>query len=132
MGTLNQSYFAYYEDTDLSFRIHKAGYKIKVIPQSIVWHKVSQSTTQKEKGKTGVIQSYLLARNGLLFGTLNLSGLNKVIYLTSQYLIKFPLYLLFKVDSLKSAIAYIEGVVDGTQYLQNNRLHSQARIKYVK
>lgn len=120
VGPLDNDYFAYYEDTDLSFRIKKAGYSIRVIPESIVWHKVSQSTKQDNLKKIGINQAYLLARNGLIFGQKNLIGYKKNHYFLAQYLIKLPLYLIFKVENQKAFLAYIKGIVDGTRAIKCN------------
>lgn len=119
VGLLDTRYFAYYEDTDWSYRIRAAGFKVKVIPKSIIWHKVSQSTNQKT-GKIGETYAYLLAKNGILFGVLNLDGLSKLMYLINQYTTKPFLYLIFKVDSKKAAISYLKGLVDGSRYLLRN------------
>jgi len=35
---------AYGEDIDYSMRVRQAGYKLVVVPNAILWHKVSQST----------------------------------------------------------------------------------------
>ncbi len=122
VGLLDTRYFAYWEDTDYSFRVKRAGYKIWVNPQSIIWHKVSKSTLQKSLWRIGAIQSYLLARNGLVFGKLNYSGLRKVIFLFSQIAIKFPLYLIFKVQDFDASIKYTKGVWEGVVFLITNKL----------
>src|SRR6185437_10648931 len=43
VGGLDNSFFMYWEDADLSFRLRKAGWRLAVAPQSKVWHKESQS-----------------------------------------------------------------------------------------
>ncbi len=115
VGMLDPAYFAYYEDTDLSYRVRAAGFPIKVIPKSIIWHKVSQSFKHKKINKIGETQSHLLAKNGLLFGVNNLKGLSKLIYLLNQYTTKLVLYIIFKTDSVKASLAYIRGIKEGTQ-----------------
>ena len=116
VGLLDNSYFAYYEDTDLSFRIKKLGYIIKVIPNSIIWHKVSRSTKQKNLKKIGQTQAYLLAKNGLIFGKKNLHGYKKNIYIFAQYFFKLPLYLIFKVENYTAFRSYIKGFFDGLKF----------------
>lgn len=118
VGLLNNIYFAYYEDTDLSFRVKKAGYKIKVLPKSVIWHKVSQSTKQN-RGKIGEMQSYLHAKNGLIFGNKNLFGIKKAIYLVNQILVKFPLFIILKCDGAKARSQYARGIVEGIKSLSN-------------
>lgn len=44
IGLFDEAFFAYYEDTDLSFRIRRAGYKIFYVPTSIVHHKVGATS----------------------------------------------------------------------------------------
>ena len=115
VGLLKEEYFAYYEDTDLSFRTKKAGYIIRVIPKSIIWHKVSQSTYQKNIKKIGTTQSYYLAKNGILFGLSNLRGLSKYIYLINQYTLKYFLYVIFKLEGVNSILSYTKGLFAGTK-----------------
>ncbi|HUC89521.1 MAG TPA: glycosyltransferase family 2 protein [Patescibacteria group bacterium] len=43
IGVLDQDFFAYYEDIDLSFRAQLAGWKVVFVPKSVVFH---------EQGKT--------------------------------------------------------------------------------
>lgn len=49
IGLLDQAFFAYYEDVDLSFRAQLAGWKVRFVPKSIVYHKISV-TSGKIKG----------------------------------------------------------------------------------
>lgn len=44
IGLLREEFFAYCEDTDWGMRARNAGYTIKYVPSSKVWHKVSRST----------------------------------------------------------------------------------------
>jgi len=62
-GLFDEKYFMYYEDTDLSLRIKKNGFKLFYIPQAIVWHKVAQSS-----GIGSELNDYFITRNRLLFG----------------------------------------------------------------
>lgn len=42
-GLLPESFGAYFEDVDLSFRLHRSGYEVRYEPASRVWHRVSSS-----------------------------------------------------------------------------------------
>lgn len=67
VGLFDESYFAYYEDVDWSFRLKKAGGKLRYLPKSKIFHVVSASS-KKKKGKEGVISPlvhYLRIRNHL-------------------------------------------------------------------
>lgn len=63
VGMYDQRYYMYYEDTDLSMRIKNAGFKIMYNPESVVWHKVAQSS-----GIGSGLNDYFTTRNRLLFG----------------------------------------------------------------
>jgi hypothetical protein len=63
IGLLDEMFFAYSEDTDYSLRILKTGHSIVYVPDSIVYHKVSQSFV----GQAGIqSQFYLATRNFIL------------------------------------------------------------------
>lgn len=51
VGLLDEAYFAYYEDVDLSFRLQIAGWKIAYVPKSKVFHKIGM-TSSRIKGFT--------------------------------------------------------------------------------
>ncbi len=41
IGLLDEDFFAYYEDVDLSFRAQLAGWKVAYVPASVVYHEMS-------------------------------------------------------------------------------------------
>lgn len=41
VGLLDEDFFAYYEDVDLSFRAQLAGWKVAFVPASVVYHELS-------------------------------------------------------------------------------------------
>jgi len=49
IGLLDQDFFAYYEDIDLSFRAQLAGYKVAFVPAAVVYHKQGQTTARLAK-----------------------------------------------------------------------------------
>lgn len=44
VGMFDESFFLYWEDTDLSMRIRMAGYNLYFCPNSVIWHKNAGST----------------------------------------------------------------------------------------
>lgn len=64
VGLLDDKYFLYYEDNDMSQRIKHAGFRIMFEPKAIVWHKNAKSAG----GAGSVLQDYYISRNRLLFG----------------------------------------------------------------
>jgi GT2 family glycosyltransferase len=125
-GVLNEAYFAYYEDADLSFRIRRLGGKILALPESIIWHKVSRSTNPNPSDKINSIQSYYLSRNGIIFGVNNLQGLRKIIYIFSQSVIKLPAFIVLKCVNGRSRLSYIKGFIDGIRYKGKNEKNISA------
>jgi len=70
VGTLQEKYFIYYEDVDLSFRIKAAGYTLAYEPSSVIYHIAGQSHKSKTKGKEGFLNPkvhYLNGRNRIWF-----------------------------------------------------------------
>jgi GT2 family glycosyltransferase len=63
-GVFDNNYFLYYEDSDLSVRVKKAGFGISYVPKSMVWHKNAGSAG----GSGSELQDYYITRNRLLFG----------------------------------------------------------------
>ncbi|OOQ59466.1 glycosyltransferase family 2 protein [Mucilaginibacter pedocola] len=70
-GLMDEKYFVYYDDTDFIFRTNKLGYKIKLLPNLHIYHKVSSITG----GKTTLFSIYYGTRNRIYFIRKNLSGL---------------------------------------------------------
>ncbi len=64
VGMLDEKYFLYYEDSDLSWRVKKAGCKVAYVPTAFLWHKNAASVG----GSGSSLQDYYITRNRLLFG----------------------------------------------------------------
>ena len=70
VGLLNEAFFIYYEDADLSFRIRSKGYQLLFHPQSVIYHIAGSSNKTKVKGKEGYASPfvhYLNSRNHIWF-----------------------------------------------------------------
>lgn len=113
IGLLDPVYFAYYEDGDFSFRAKKAGYNIRVIPESIIWHKKSASAgIRGSKRKISGLQAYLWARNGVIFGKKNLVGWKKFSFIFGHFSFNFIYHLLGNFN-IKFILYYIKGLYHG-------------------
>ena len=65
-GVLEEKFFIYYEDVDLSFRIKNAGYRLIYHPESVIYHIAGMSNKSKSKQKEGYVNPvvhYLSHRN---------------------------------------------------------------------
>ena len=61
VGGYDERFFIYAEDWDLSLRVDRAGYKMMVVPSSVIYHSVG-----KALGRTNPLIYYYSARNPLL------------------------------------------------------------------
>ncbi len=70
---MDEKYFLYYEESDWAWRVKKAGYKIRYIPGSKIYHKVSAAV-----GSGGdLLIKYYMARNQIYFVKKNFTGFQK-------------------------------------------------------
>jgi GT2 family glycosyltransferase len=70
VGAFDESYFAYWDDTDYCTRARKAGYSVIYVPQARVWHKnpIKQKIWDKtSRCKTSTQRYYYSARNNFKF-----------------------------------------------------------------
>ena len=50
LGGFDQDYIVYFDDSDFSWRVWLAGYKVKLVPRSLVYHKGGSSTSYQASG----------------------------------------------------------------------------------
>lgn len=84
IGLLDERYFLYSEDVDFCYRLRKKGYKLKIIPSSVIFHKVSKGTSKKP-----FLMYYYFHRSKLIFIDKNYSGLKKFFYLNLNKIIRY-------------------------------------------
>jgi len=79
VGLMPECYFLYYEELDWSLMMTRAGYEIWIEPDSVIYHKESQST-----GQGSPLRTYYITRNRLILVKRNSKGYKK--YLAYAYL----------------------------------------------
>jgi GT2 family glycosyltransferase len=87
VGLFDEGFFSGYEDVDLSFRLHAAGYRVLNAPQAVVYHRVSETA-----GRDSPFYVFHGQKNVLLTFLKNMPG---------PLLLKFwPLHLIYTVGAL--------------------------------
>jgi GT2 family glycosyltransferase len=111
VGLFDPIYFAYWEDTDLSFRIRRHGYKLLYVPQAKIWHKIGVSWDSYFS--YFVIYHYMV-RNRLIFVWRFASTLQKVTFTICFlfYLLINIVLMVFKEDS-KTSKEGLKAINDG-------------------
>lgn len=109
VGLMDERYFLYFEDADYSLKIRKAGFKLAIMPNVDVTHKVSATT--KKLGSPLILRYH--TRNALIFNSLRAPFIYKImIPIWSLFIIiKQLLKLAFRIKPQESA-EILNGVLD--------------------
>lgn len=116
IGSLNLTFFAYFEDVDWSFRIKSYGKRLFIVPGSILYHEVSGSTKAKAKTREGVLSPlshYLNCRNQLLLLKSHRKRINRLTAWPFQ-LLKFSMYFTYFI--LKFRFKKLNASFDGVKH----------------
>jgi GT2 family glycosyltransferase len=110
-GLFDEQFFPiYYDDLDFCLRVRRAGYQIALIPQAVLWHKVSLSAG----GEYSPRERYLMGRNSAIYFRKHMRAWQApiiILYrLASAFLWVFRLARRRKFQALK---AYLTGLRDG-------------------
>jgi GT2 family glycosyltransferase len=109
LGLYNEKYYMYLEDTELSYRFRKAGYKVKFISKAICYHWFWGSSA----GKMTNLQTYHGTRNRLWFIRRYFGIFRYLYYFTRNFLraliwgVKIPFHdqaLMFFTSYIKSLL----------------------------
>jgi GT2 family glycosyltransferase len=111
VGLFNKRYFAYWEDTDLCFRLKKAGYRVVCVSAAKVWHKHS-FTARKMEG----FYEYQYTRNQFWFWRTHSTTRQWISFLLSFFFFTFwqrSIVILFRMRDFKGFVLQCKGVLDG-------------------
>ena len=105
VGGFDERFFMYYEDVDLCLRARTAGYEVALVPDAVVWHLGSRSTSAKPG-----LKLYYEGRSRQLFYAKHLSGaVRRRFYgLELRYIIWLTLQRL-RAGNPRGALAYLRG-----------------------
>ena len=117
VGLLDNRFFAYFEDVDWSIRMTNLGYKLGVVPKSIIYHHSSGSTKRNNTTNEGNLSPYahylnvrnhiyLIKKHNFLFNSLG-SWIYQIIKITS-----YSTYFILRGRFSKFKIVW-SGLLDG-------------------
>lgn len=117
IGLLDDRFFAYFEDVDWSIRMKNKGYKLGVVPKSVIFHHTSGSTKKNNTSNEGNLSPYahyLNVRNHIYLIKKNASFFNKIGSWTYQILkiISYSIYFILRLRFHKLKMVW-RGAVDG-------------------
>lgn len=107
IGLMDERFFLYFDEANLSYRIKRNGYKIMYIPSAIVYHK----TTSSYSGKSNPAVLYYTTRNELLFAS---DYLNLFLFIPLWFLrifIRIVIHII-KEKNLGVIITIFRGILD--------------------
>lgn len=114
VGLFNKKLFAYWEDTELCFRLKKAGYRVVCVSAAKVWHKHS-FTTRQTKG----LYEYQYTRNQFWFWKKYATKKQWVTFLFRFFLFTFwqrSIVIVIGNKSITGFKASCKGVIDGLRW----------------
>ena len=125
IGLLDEDFFAYYEDVDISWRARLYGWICECNPNSIVYHIHSSSGSK--------IKDYFLARNEIFYLIKN-APIKTIFYYFIQATISIPFQLL-KQKNKKIILKIVQGRIDSIKYIpkmMKKRAIIQSSIDYAR
>jgi len=108
LGGYDERFFIWCDEWDLSLRVSRAGYKMMVVPSSVIYHKIGKSL-----GLNSPLTYYYSARNLLLLRRCHLTGLKWVCFLILYTPYKLLQAILHTIKFGKSYwTAYLDAILD--------------------
>lgn len=119
IGLLPEEYFMYYEDMDFCIKAKEADYKLGILTDSVIYHKVSISSG----GENSAFSIKWGNRNRLIimdkYSKYTKGILSKIIYYSTRILLWIK-YII--IGEKKKAQAIIDGIVEGKRYLKTQHM----------
>jgi GT2 family glycosyltransferase len=110
VGLFDERFFMYYEDHDWCLRAQRAGFRLLLVPEAKIWHKVATSSG----GRDSPAERYAMARSSVLFFRKHMYGWRWLVIGPYRFgsAVKTTLRLLFQ-GKTESVRAYWGGLRDG-------------------
>ncbi len=127
-GVFDEDIFMYYEDVDLNYRIKKAGFKLKSVPQAKIIHLESQSTKNFQ-------EKYKKSLNGEYKFYFKIYGHKTVIFYIEMQLfniVKLIMHYVLPIKILRKIFHNIYSVQDYKNMIKNNfNEYCEAKKNYI-
>ncbi len=120
-GSLEDSYFLYYEELDWSARIWRAGFKIYYQASALIYHRESMSV-----GKANPLKVYYHTRNRLLFMRRNVAGLSLTAFCIYYFLLALPKAAL--VHLVRGQTKYLKAIKDAVAWNLTHKVNPNGEI----
>jgi GT2 family glycosyltransferase len=118
-GSLDDSYFLYYEELDWSARIRRAGFQIYYQAEALIYHRESMSV-----GKMNPMKVYYHTRNRLWFMRRNVAGFPLLIFYLYYFGLAIPKALIQYL--IRWQPAYLKAVIDAIIW---NLKHANKQVR---
>ncbi len=120
VGFLDEKFFVYYEDVDLSIRLTELNYNLKLVNNSVIYHHEGASWKSKKKrfqGPLSPITHYLRMRNHIYLIKKHKNKFNVIGVLLNQFfkIFIYSIYFILKLRFCKLKMM-LKGVVDSLKY----------------
>ncbi len=111
VGFFDESFFCYWEETDLCIRAKKEGYKLIYVPNAKIWHKIAVSSM----GMLSPFYIYHITRNKFFFLRKNYPGMLRAhlfYFLLWEFWFNLGRLLMYR-RNLNAFHSYLKGVLSG-------------------
>jgi hypothetical protein len=109
-GGYDESFFIWCDEWDLSLKVGSAGYRIAVVPKSVLYHKVGKSL-----GITSPLVFFYSFRNMIMLRKRHLPGFKWFVYFAVYFPTKFfkSLYYSLKFRDVRFLLGFFDAMFDG-------------------
>ncbi|MBU0613462.1 glycosyltransferase family 2 protein [Patescibacteria group bacterium] len=113
VGILDEEYPLYWEDADFCYRTIEKGFDLWYVPQSKIWHKVSQSVGEGSPKRT-----YFATRSRFIFMKKHLSKFQWIIFSIIFTFYKIPIKIFRSIinGNITNLNSFFKGIIDGLKY----------------
>ncbi len=108
-GLFDEDFFMYFEETDLCWRIWLNGYKVVLVPEAVVYHKMALAS----RTMPDPVKNYFFCRNRVTSIIKNYELKNLLLYLPPHLLILSSLALLNMIEGRRQlGLSILKGIVN--------------------